>query len=198
MVLGWGSKKAQVQHEEEDMSMEEILASIRKYVSEETTAKETTERPIEQPLAKAESSYRQEGMGSSRRSTPSNEGYEDSVFVPRNTFEDSSLFNATSQEDLPEDYPITRETLKPRPQQGAHFDKKPDMPTQNPFARLAEATKKEAQTSTSASSTRTNLTLDQLIGELARPMIQRWLDQNLPKIVEQMVAEEIAKMTGGR
>jgi len=40
-------------------------------------------------------------------------------------------------------------------------------------------------------------TLDGLVRELLRPMLQQWLDQNLPGIVERLVAREVARL-GGR
>jgi cell pole-organizing protein PopZ len=39
--------------------------------------------------------------------------------------------------------------------------------------------------------------LDGLVRELIRPMLQQWLDQNLPVIVERLVAREVARL-GGR
>ena len=41
-------------------------------------------------------------------------------------------------------------------------------------------------------------TLEGLVREMLRPMLREWLDQNLPGIVEAMVAREIARITGGR
>lgn len=38
-------------------------------------------------------------------------------------------------------------------------------------------------------------TLEGLVREMLRPMLSAWLDQNLPVIVEQAVAREIAKIT---
>ncbi|MBW8308456.1 MAG: DUF2497 domain-containing protein [Candidatus Paracaedibacteraceae bacterium] len=197
MVLGWGSKKAHVQHNDEDMSMEEILASIRKYVSEETPLNEV-ERPLE-PSARPDSPYRTEGVArSSSYNTPKQQ--ETPVFAPKNSFEDSSLFATSSTEPTGEDYAVTRETLRSRPplNEGA-VEEKPTASSHNPFAKLAEATKKEALTSDKSSTTgKTSVTLDQLIADLAKPMIQRWIDQNLSQLVEKMVADEIAKMTGNR
>lgn len=41
-------------------------------------------------------------------------------------------------------------------------------------------------------------TLEGLVREMLRPMLGEWLDQNLPRLVEQMVAREIAKITAGQ
>jgi len=41
-------------------------------------------------------------------------------------------------------------------------------------------------------------TLEGLVREMLRPMVSSWLDRNLPAIVEQLVAREIAKITAGQ
>ncbi|WBX83508.1 DUF2497 domain-containing protein [Sphingosinicella microcystinivorans] len=38
-------------------------------------------------------------------------------------------------------------------------------------------------------------TLEDLVREMLQPMLKSWLDANLPEIVEQMVAREIARIT---
>lgn len=40
--------------------------------------------------------------------------------------------------------------------------------------------------------------LEAIVLELLRPALADWLDRNLPRIVERMVAEEIARITGRR
>ena len=39
------------------------------------------------------------------------------------------------------------------------------------------------------------MTLDQLISELARPMIKQWLDTHLPSLVESLVNKETERIT---
>ena len=39
-------------------------------------------------------------------------------------------------------------------------------------------------------------TMDGLVREMLKPMLKEWLDANLPELVEQMVAREIARITG--
>lgn len=41
-------------------------------------------------------------------------------------------------------------------------------------------------------------TLEGLVREMLKPMLRDWLDENLPQLVEQIVAREIARITGGR
>ena len=40
-----------------------------------------------------------------------------------------------------------------------------------------------------------NITLEDMARELMRPLIKTWLDQNLPRIVEKMVAKELEKVS---
>jgi hypothetical protein len=40
-----------------------------------------------------------------------------------------------------------------------------------------------------------NVTLEDMARELMRPLLKSWLDQNLPRIVEKMVAKEIEKVS---
>ncbi|ABS64612.1 conserved hypothetical protein [Parvibaculum lavamentivorans DS-1] len=37
-------------------------------------------------------------------------------------------------------------------------------------------------------------TLEELVGDLLRPMLKEWLDENLPSLVERLVAEEIERV----
>jgi uncharacterized protein len=38
--------------------------------------------------------------------------------------------------------------------------------------------------------------LDDIVGDQLRPLLQAWLDANLPRIVERLVAAEIARIAG--
>lgn len=40
-----------------------------------------------------------------------------------------------------------------------------------------------------------NVTLEDMARELMRPLIKSWLDQNLPRVIEKMVAKEIEKIS---
>jgi uncharacterized protein len=41
-------------------------------------------------------------------------------------------------------------------------------------------------------------TLEDFIGELLRPMLKTWLDENLPAMVERLVRAEIERVSRGR
>ncbi len=42
------------------------------------------------------------------------------------------------------------------------------------------------------------ITLDALVGQMLQPMLKDWLDDNLPPIVERLVAQEIARIGGAQ
>jgi uncharacterized protein len=54
------------------------------------------------------------------------------------------------------------------------------------FTRLSETAKKHEPT------------LEDVVRETLRPMLKSWLDENLPRVVERMVQEEIERVTRGR
>ena len=60
--------------------------------------------------------------------------------------------------------------------------------------RLAQASKTIPKKAPSLADQR-NVTLDQLIQDLIRPMIKQWIDTHLPSLVEEMVAKEIKRIT---
>ena len=45
---------------------------------------------------------------------------------------------------------------------------------------------------------RNGRTLEDFIGELLRPMLKTWLDENLPAMVERLVRAEIERVSRGR
>ena len=56
------------------------------------------------------------------------------------------------------------------------------------FARLASRTPVE-RTSHMA-----GITLEDIVRDLMRPMLRDWLDQNLPPLIEKMVAKELQRL----
>ncbi|MBB4633687.1 DUF2497 domain-containing protein [Sphingosinicella soli] len=93
----------------------------------------------------------------------------------------------------------------PRDAQGAPFEAEPSAVLElsaEAQSAVSEAVQAKASESFSAlSSMRLNgdgsgpETLEGLVRELLQPMLKTWLDANLPEIVEQMVAREIARIT---
>ncbi|MCE3231605.1 MAG: hypothetical protein K0R52_1533 [Alphaproteobacteria bacterium] len=65
----------------------------------------------------------------------------------------------------------------------------------NSLSRLAQTSKSVFQKKTSSLADQRDLTLDQLIQDMIRPMIKLWIDTHLPSLVEDMVAKEIKRIT---
>jgi len=65
----------------------------------------------------------------------------------------------------------------------------------NSLSRLAQVSKSTIQKKTLNLADQRDLTLDQLIQDMIRPMIKLWIDTNLPSLVEEMVAKEIKRIT---
>lgn len=65
----------------------------------------------------------------------------------------------------------------------------------NALSRLAQASKSMSHKKNSALVSQRDVTLDQLIQDMIRPMIKLWIDTHLPSLVEEMVAKEIKRIT---
>ncbi|MEJ8573324.1 DUF2497 domain-containing protein [Microbaculum marinum] len=63
------------------------------------------------------------------------------------------------------------------------------------FGRLAETMPPATDAATAPRAPRT---LEDFVGEMLRPMLKEWLDENLPVIVEQLVQQEIERVSRGR
>ncbi|WP_449395619.1 DUF2497 domain-containing protein [Devosia riboflavina] len=42
-----------------------------------------------------------------------------------------------------------------------------------------------------------NLTIENMVREMLRPILKEWLDENLPSVVERMVEKEISRVARG-
>ena len=181
-----------------EMSIEEILASIRRYVGDDSqpqpqetssfSAPQFEPSPTPEPV-KIEKVQTTQALADSLsmesfapidpplRSTPAAEN------VIRLT--EAHMVRPAPQEAVlePETQPESQDGLLSPQAQAA---------TIQSFAKLAEAAHHVQPTPKSEP---TSPTLDQLIGELARPMIKQWLDQHLPRLVELTVAKEIERLT---
>ena len=79
---------------------------------------------------------------------------------------------------------------------------RPEATSAEPEPRLVSDTASEAVAASFARLTEvgrvdgTNRSLDDLVRETLRPMLQTWLDENLPDLVERLVRAEIARVVG--
>lgn len=245
MVLGWGKKAENHPETDEEMSMEEILASIRKYVStdQQTQSQQTVQQEPQASMGYAGyqhppqssasprlameeevSPYKldpkaDQGIGIPSLKTPqsaspdigSMASYGDPYAPPPENV--SYTYSQDYRQDLkPEippsilEHPVTASMVSRFTSEGMNTMKTNEETdgllstgtmnaTSQAFSKLIEATRPIADKASPAQSIPA-VTLDQLIADLARPMIKNWVDQNLSKLVESMVSQEIEKITG--
>lgn len=46
--------------------------------------------------------------------------------------------------------------------------------------------------------TQNSRSMEEVVGEMLRPMLRSWLDDNLPSLVERLVKDEIERVSRGR
>jgi cell pole-organizing protein PopZ len=186
-------------------TMEEILASIRRIISEDE--QQGGDKPA---AAAAEEAPKPEAPAPSSPPPPADDILELTEVVNADGSV-SSIKDAVAPEPepLPEPEPFPEPSFEPEPE--------PEAPA---FARAAEAVRggldfdllSEGAASSAAASFSGLLgsvsgvrgmplgdgakTLEELVKDLLRPMLKDWLDRNLPGLVERLVAREIAKIAG--
>ena len=62
------------------------------------------------------------------------------------------------------------------------------------FAALAEALTRERRTGDAAGPGEADRAIEQVVREELRPLLKEWLDQNLPSVVERLVKQELERM----
>ena len=193
MALGWGRKTTTSEtHEDEEMSMDEILASIRRYVSDDSAGEEN--RPgstAATPTLSREKEKQEKDFSTSGTLTTAGEEEilelrkvsESQPSKSPHTTDSRNTPGAQVRSPAPSDL---AETLS-QESQDASVAALSQLMTAFP-AEKEEPARAEPHSTES-------MTLDRLLRELARPIIYQWLDQHLPKIVERLVAQELEKLT---
>jgi cell pole-organizing protein PopZ len=219
---------------EEDMSMEEILASIRKFVTDNPTEDPHKQRvykgdltesvvipPVNYALSRAPLENPPPRMAAPSSAIPTRqqepeilnlrnpipaglsqdsayEGREPTAAIQSQAYQEESIMTLTNP--LGSKRP---EKLGRQPAKSAHLPEHEEnlvspqamSASANSLSRLAQATKFAPKRSFSSLADQRNVTLDQLIQDMIRPMIKQWIDTHLPSLVEEMVAKEIKRIT---
>lgn len=207
MVLGWG-KKTVTKQDEEDMSMDEILASIRRYVTEDQNAAHETHAPKQPPFIQSEQNQF-ESVPQRQPEQPSaplmdyNAPYrsEEVRHEQHHTLRETTHQTSTSYEQEAR-FKSEPATMPTEPEASHHHHSRSElesgMTSEGAISAAAMALSKleevKVKSEQQALEAMGALTLDTLIANLARPMIKEWLDQNLPQIVETMVEREIERI----
>ncbi len=190
-------------------SMEEILSSIKRIMAEEGEGPVRSRRPA-RPIAAPASSLSYEDDGDSILElddpiVPAPRIVPEPAVPPRPA--------AVATPPAPRHVTMAEETDEPAPPPAAPrpVAPEPDGHDADPIVsdRAAAASRQAidqltrtlnaaAPAATPVSAPTADASLEGLVREMLRPMLRDWLDSRLPAIVEQHVAAEIARITGGR
>lgn len=167
---------------EQEPSIEEILASIRQIIADDdeepakAAAPAKAPEPVREP-AKPDVLELTEVIRDDPR---------DNIIIDLREHEDEA------EEELPPPPPPRKPDPVPEPEV-ADFDE--SILTDNAahaalqgFARLASKTPVERQSHLAG------ITLEDIVRDLMRPMLRDWLDQNLPPLIEKLVAKELQRL----
>ncbi len=181
--------------------MEEILASIRRIISEdEVPAEEGAAEPEAEPEPEAEAELDYEPM-----KEPAPELVGAPAPVPAPVFDDEDdILDLTEPYKAPEPAPVFQsddlDAYAPPPPIAA--------PVRAPKAVIEEAIVSHVAEAAAASAfghlAQTiampghGRTLEDVVRELLRPMLKTWLDENLPTIVQATVDEEVSRISRRR
>jgi cell pole-organizing protein PopZ len=166
--------------------MEEILASIRRIISDDDVSKPNSSKPAPAPTAataRADATNRQNDIDA----TPGG-------------------FDAAEQQqpDDPADAEVIADVIAlAEAMQAPAFNGVDHAPQERPDRPLLSPRTTAAVDTAFNSLTHTVLlqnprTLEDLVREMLKPMLKAWLDDNLPNIVERLVRAEIERVSRGR
>ena len=201
---------------EEEPSMEEILASIRRIISvdDEEPAAETAEEPAAEPEAEpepeAETVDEEDVLELTEDDLEEDASQDDIDSMFDNIDETDKAEDELVLEDEPEEEP------EPEPEPEAELEEEVEEITAGPAMDMGidDVDPAEDEDALVSSEAGDNImgqfdalsallttgyqgsgnTLEDLVRELLRPMLKEWLDANLPEIAERMVAKEIARL----
>ncbi len=175
-------------------SMEDILASIRRIISEEPEAgfHEPEPSPLRTVLDIAERHISSSFYPEASAVTP-----DEPRAALEGRFQEDSL-----AVDLRENHDTSQPVRSPAPAKPQPVQAFAQPCERNPgealMSRVTEASVSESFDRLSAvSAASRSQTVDELMREMLRPMLKAWLDDHLPALVERLVQAEITRVTRG-
>ena len=192
----------------QEPTMEEILASIRRIISEDdapaetpaAAAPEATPEPVPEPLA-AETIF-----AAPVEPTPEPAAVEDDVLeltdryeAPTETIGDLDVVEHTPEpyQPEPEPAPLYAESApEPEPSYDTLVGDSAAASAASAFAGLAASFKKPEPTQSSSGDLPfvSGNTVEAMVAEMLRPLLKDWLDNNLPGIVQAAVQKEVERI----
>jgi cell pole-organizing protein PopZ len=169
----------------QEPTMEEILASIRRIISEDDApAEEAAAAPEAEPAPVAEEAPAEDDV------LELTDPIEPSA--PVETMGDIDVYSPEPEPEAPAPPPAP----EPEQIQGFSRDEVADNLVGDHAASLAATA--FGSLSSALLMPKDGRTLEDVVRELLRPLLKEWLDQNLPRIVETKVEEEVSRIARGR
>jgi len=171
--------------------MEEILASIRRIISEDDGPAEAEAAPEHAPEPAPEPVQAFEPAPE----PPAEDVLEltDRVTPQTETVGDIEAYTKPARAPEPEPEPEPPPPAPPKPTLAARDDERLVSEPSATAAAAAFSSLSEAIAMPAA-----GRTLEDVVRELLRPLLKAWLDENLPRIVEAKVAEEVERIARSR
>ena len=201
---------------EQEPSMEEILASIRRIISddneqgeptemqpaveevvteEEVVAEEEAVKPLEEPLPVEESPAPTPEVDDDDDDDDDDDEVLDLTDMdaadPEPLFEEQAYQAPVTPSPAPTPEPVQLPTPAPVEEKESLVSTPQAVETMDEFARLGSKLYEDVQELPIGNGA---VTLEGLVRELVRPMLKEWLDQHLPITVERLVREEIERL----
>ncbi len=179
----------------QEPTMEEILASIRRIISEDDAPAEAApaEEPVAEELAVAE-------LPALPEDEPLVEDEDDGVLELTEKVDsmgDLDVYTSVA----PEPAPLAEVAYAPPPEPLSYAEPEPVAPSSSLVGDPAAAAAAAAfgALSSQVMMPRDGRTLEDVVRELLRPLLKQWLDDNLPRIVQDTVQSEVERIArGGR
>jgi cell pole-organizing protein PopZ len=167
-------------------TMEEILASIRRIISEDDAPAAEAAEAHEEPAAAFEPAPEPEPEPEPE------DAHEDVLELTERIAPAASIGDIDAYEK-----PAPAPVIAPSPASAPVFSRKVEERLVSEPSATAAASAFE-NLSASIPLPPVGRTLEDLAGELLRPLLKSWLDENLPRIVEAKVAEEVERIARSR
>jgi cell pole-organizing protein PopZ len=182
----------------QEPTMEEILASIRRIISEDEAPAEGAEGPVAEPEpvpAAAEAPLPIPEPELEPEAAPA------AAFTPEDEDDDSDL-ELTQKVETHGDLDFVAADPEPAPAFSPQpvAEEPPPAPTESLVSAhvAAAAAATFGQLSSNILMPAEGRTLEDVVREMLRPMLQQWLDANLPGIVQEAVQSEVERIARGR
>ncbi|MBI5941294.1 MAG: DUF2497 domain-containing protein [Caulobacterales bacterium] len=164
----------------QEPTMEEILASIRRIISEDDAPPAEAAAPVEEPVAMA-------APEPAPAPAPVEPEEDDDVLELTETVEAAASVETVGDLDV-----YTPAKAAPEPAWEPEPEPEPD-PEPEPALTAAPQRAPAPSYTMGAASISGGTTIEELVRSILEPKLNEWADQNLPRLVEQIVRDKLSR-----